>query len=109
MLGAIALIFHQTGAIWLSAGGVDDRKSAVFDIKQTFSDKKMPFRHRLTAVRWACQANTDLFLPQEFPMIRRKLLVATAIIASVVLAACSDMTAPKNTVCPVVSGSSVCK
>ena len=44
---------------------------------------------------------------QEFPMIRRKLLVATAIIASVVLAACSDMTAPKPA-CPIVSGSSVC-
>jgi hypothetical protein len=41
-------------------------------------------------------------------MIRRKLLVATAIIASVVLTACSDMTAPKSDVCPVVSGSSVC-
>jgi outer membrane murein-binding lipoprotein Lpp len=40
-------------------------------------------------------------------MIRRKLLVAAAIIASVVLTACSDMTAPKN-VCPVTSGSSVC-
>jgi hypothetical protein len=41
-------------------------------------------------------------------MIRRKLLVATAIIASVVLTACSDMTAPKNDVCPVTSGSQVC-
>jgi hypothetical protein len=42
-------------------------------------------------------------------MIRRKLLVATAIIASVVLTACSDMTAPKNdTVCPIMNGSSVC-
>jgi outer membrane biogenesis lipoprotein LolB len=37
----------------------------------------------------------------------RKLLVATAIIASVVLTACSDMTAPKND-CPIVSGSSTC-
>ena len=27
----------------------------------------MPFRHRLIPVRWACQANTDLFLPQELP------------------------------------------
>ncbi len=45
----------------------------------------------------------------RFPMIRRKLLVATAIIASVVLTACSDMTAPKsNATCPVTSGSSVC-
>jgi hypothetical protein len=42
-------------------------------------------------------------------MIRRKLLVATAIIASVVLTACSDVTAPKTSaVCPVTSGSSVC-
>jgi hypothetical protein len=42
-------------------------------------------------------------------MIRRKLLVATAIIASVVLTACSDMTAPKNAdVCPVLNGSSTC-
>jgi hypothetical protein len=42
-------------------------------------------------------------------MIRRKLLVATAIIASVVLTACSDMTAPKNdTACPVTNGSQIC-
>lgn len=40
-------------------------------------------------------------------MIRRRLLIATAIVASVVLAACSDMTAPKN-VCPVINGSQVC-
>ena len=37
-------------------------------------------------------------------MIRRKLLVATAILASVILTACSDMTAPKNA-CPIVRGS----
>ncbi len=42
-------------------------------------------------------------------MIRRRLLIATAIIASVVLAACSDMTAPKNDVgCPLTNGSSTC-
>jgi hypothetical protein len=43
-------------------------------------------------------------------MIRRKLLIATAIITSVVLSACSDMTAPKNdtTSCPVVNGSQTC-
>jgi hypothetical protein len=41
-------------------------------------------------------------------MIRRRLLVATAIIASVVLAACSDMTAPKNETCPMSSGSQIC-
>ena len=40
-------------------------------------------------------------------MIRRRLLSATAIIAAVVLAACSDMTAPKD-VCPMTNGSSTC-
>jgi predicted small secreted protein len=42
-------------------------------------------------------------------MIRRKLLIATAIIASVVLTACSDMTGPKNdAACPILNGSSTC-
>jgi hypothetical protein len=41
-------------------------------------------------------------------MIRRRLLIATAIIASVVLTACSDMTAPKNDACPMTNGSSTC-
>jgi hypothetical protein len=42
-------------------------------------------------------------------MIRNRLFAAAAIIAAVVITACSDMTAPKNdTACPVVSGSSVC-
>ncbi|HMI54751.1 MAG TPA: hypothetical protein VK494_01045 [Gemmatimonadaceae bacterium] len=41
-------------------------------------------------------------------MIRRRLLTVTAIIASVVLAACSDMTGPKNDVCPIVNGSQTC-
>jgi hypothetical protein len=40
-------------------------------------------------------------------MIRRNLLVAVAIIATVVLSACSDATGPKST-CPVSSGSGVC-
>jgi hypothetical protein len=40
-------------------------------------------------------------------MIRR-LLAASAIVAAVVLTACSDMTAPKGNACPVVSGSSTC-
>lgn len=41
--------------------------------------------------------------------MRRKILVATAIIASVVLTACSDMTAPKNDApCPVSTGSQTC-
>ena len=43
-------------------------------------------------------------------MIRRRLLVATAIVASIVLTACSDMTAPKNDAsCPLTNGSSTCK
>ena len=41
-------------------------------------------------------------------MIRR-LFATVAIIASVVLTACSDMTAPKNDVCPLTNGSSTCK
>jgi hypothetical protein len=42
-------------------------------------------------------------------MTRRNLFTAAAIIASVVLSACSDMTAPKGDVtCPVVGGSSTC-
>ncbi len=40
-------------------------------------------------------------------MVRRNLLIVAAIIASVVVTACSDMTAPKNT-CPMTNGSSVC-
>jgi len=40
-------------------------------------------------------------------MIRRRLLIAATVIASVVLAACSDMTGPKNA-CPVVNGSQTC-
>ena len=42
-------------------------------------------------------------------MIRRRLLIAATVVASVVLAACSDMTAPKNDVCPIMNGSSTCK
>ena len=41
-------------------------------------------------------------------MIRRRLLIAATVIASVALAACSDMTAPKNDVCPVTNGSNTC-
>ena len=41
-------------------------------------------------------------------MIRNKLFAAIAIIAAVVLTACSDMTAPKNDTCPVTNGSSTC-
>ena len=41
-------------------------------------------------------------------MIRRRLFIATALLASIVLAACSDMTAPKTELCPVTTGSSTC-
>jgi hypothetical protein len=41
-------------------------------------------------------------------MIRRRLFIAVAIVASVVVTACSDMTAPKN-VCPLTNGSSTCQ
>jgi len=40
-------------------------------------------------------------------MIRRNLLVAAAVIVSVVLSACADTTGPQQ-VCPVVNGSGVC-
>jgi hypothetical protein len=43
-------------------------------------------------------------------MIRRRLLLAATVVASFVLAACSDMTAPKNDSCPVTNGgSTLCK
>ena len=42
-------------------------------------------------------------------MNRRNLFVAAAVIASFVLTACSDMTAPKNdSACPIITGSSTC-
>lgn len=42
-------------------------------------------------------------------MIRRRLFLAATIVASFVLAACSDMTGPKNdTTCPVIGGGSTC-
>jgi len=42
-------------------------------------------------------------------MIRRNLIVAVAVIVSVVLTACSDVTGPGNgTTCPVTTGSGVC-
>jgi len=46
---------------------------------------------------------------QETTMIRRRLLVVATVVASVVLAACSDMTAPRSDTCPVNTGSSTCK
>ena len=42
-------------------------------------------------------------------MIRRRLFIAIALVASIVTAACSDMTAPPtNSMCPVTNGSSTC-
>ena len=42
-------------------------------------------------------------------MIRRNLKVAVAVIASVVLTACSDIAGPQNNApCPVSTGSGVC-
>jgi outer membrane biogenesis lipoprotein LolB len=41
-------------------------------------------------------------------MIRRNLLIVTAVVVSFVLTACSDMTAPKNETCPIVSGLQTC-
>jgi hypothetical protein len=38
----------------VSARG-NDKKSAVADMKQAFSDKKMPFRHSVPGVRWSGQ------------------------------------------------------
>jgi hypothetical protein len=40
-------------------------------------------------------------------MIRRRLLIATAVVATFVLTACADATGPSNT-CQVTSGSNVC-
>jgi outer membrane biogenesis lipoprotein LolB len=41
-------------------------------------------------------------------MIRRNLLIVTAVVVSFVLTACSDMTAPKNETCPIINGSQTC-
>jgi hypothetical protein len=94
----------------LGGARANDKKSAVFDTKQTFSDKKTPFRGSKMPVRWGVlgSATTSSFPSSGvFQMIRR-LLAASVIIAAVVLTACSDMTAPKNNVCPVTGGSSTC-
>jgi hypothetical protein len=94
----------------LGSARVNDKKSAVFDTKQAFSDKKTPFWGLRMRVRWGrAHFRNDLTLPSSgvFQMIRR-LLAASVIIAAVVLTACSDMTAPKNDICPVINGSSTC-
>src|SRR5438552_10300114 len=101
-------MIEETVSNGCAARGACDTKSAVFDRKHTFSDRKMAFRDQERLVRWAWSARQRT-LPffQEPQMIRRRLLIAATVIASVVLAACSDMTAPKND-CPVTNGSSTC-
>jgi hypothetical protein len=96
----------------LVSARANDTKSAVFDTKQAFSDKKTAFPDRLTGLR--CGVHQFPFPPfissGDTQMIRRRLFATIAIIASVVLTACSDMTAPKNDVaCPITNGSSTCK
>jgi hypothetical protein len=103
------MIYQRCCAKVVSARGFD-RKKTLFDRKQTFSDKKMPFRRLSGHVRWAYQfPAASHFSSGDTPMTRRNLFAAAAIVASVVLTACSDMTAPKGDApCPVVSGSSTC-
>ena len=65
---AIALMI--LGNWWESLGGAraNDKKSAVFGTKQTFSDKKTTFRRFQVGVRLACSdppGHTPLFY-QEF-------------------------------------------
>jgi hypothetical protein len=107
---AIALMI--LGNWWQSLGGAraNDKKSAVFGTKQTFSDKKTTFRRFQVGVRLACvqfPPAPPLSFIRSSTMTRNKLFAAIAIISAVVLTACSDMTAPKSA-CPVINGSSVC-
>ena len=106
---AIARMVLRNWRQKLVSARANDKKSAVFDRKQTFSDKKTPFWGLQMPVRWgrASSATTSRFPSSGvFQMIRR-LLAASIIVAAVVLTACSDMTAPKSA-CPVVNGSSTC-
>jgi hypothetical protein len=100
----------ETCAGNLLSARANDKKSAVFDRKQAFSDKKMAFRGFLTGVRCFGLQFPFASFPSsgDTPMIRRRLFTTIAIIASVVLTACSDMTAPKNDACPMTSGSQTC-
>ena len=69
----------------LGRARANDKKSAVFDTKQAFSDKKTPFWLLRTPVRWRRpQFRYDLSLPSSgvFQMIRR-LLAASVILAAV--------------------------
>ncbi|HJQ12794.1 MAG TPA: hypothetical protein VJ840_17320, partial [Gemmatimonadaceae bacterium] len=59
--------------------------------------------------RWRQYAAEPIPLSGDTSMIRRRLLIAATVVASFVLAACSDMTAPKSDTCPVNNGSSTCK
>jgi molybdopterin-guanine dinucleotide biosynthesis protein A len=96
----------------LFSARANDKKSGVFDRKQTFPDKKMAFPDLLTGLRCGVlQFPTSPFPSSgDTPMIRRRLFITVAIIASVVVTACSDMTAPKNdAACPLSTGSSTCK
>src|SRR4051812_16042 len=49
---------YETGVKTSSAGGVSDKKSAVRDRKQTFYDKKTPFRHLQRALRCVFSSTT---------------------------------------------------
>ncbi|HEX9129438.1 MAG TPA: hypothetical protein VF850_09765 [Gemmatimonadaceae bacterium] len=107
---AIARMVLENWRQKLVSARANDKKSAVFDMKQAFSDKKTPFWSLRMPVRWRrASFRNDVSLPSSgvFQMIRR-LLAASVIVAAVVLTACSDMTAPKHTTCPVTSGSSTC-
>jgi hypothetical protein len=85
-------------------------RKALFLIRNRhFLIRKRPFGvYGCRYVGGVLSSATDLSLPSSgvFQMIRR-LLAASAIVAAVVLTACSDMTAPKSA-CPVVNGSSTC-
>jgi hypothetical protein len=75
-----------------------------------FLIRKRHFAARRERYVGAIQVPNTLFpLSGDTPMIRRKLFIAVAIIASVVVTACSDMTAPKNDSCPMTNGSQTCK
>jgi hypothetical protein len=106
---AIALMILGNWRESLGGARANDKKSAVFGMKQTFSDKKTTFRRFQVGVRLACSdppGHTLSFI-RSSSMTRNRLFAAIAIISAVVITACSDMTAPKSA-CPVINGSSVC-
>lgn len=79
-----------------------DIKSTVFDIESSFL-----ILRNLLASEDTQKLASPAPLFGDTSMIRRRLLIATALVATVVLTACSDATAPTNT-CQVTSGSNVC-